>query len=321
MRHLPPSVDDPDLIVSLETADDAGVYRLREDLALVQTVDFFTPVVDDPYVFGQVAVANALSDIYAMGGVPLTAMNVVGFPVGKLDMSVLAEILKGGHAKLQEAGAVLLGGHSVQDNEPKYGVSLTGIVHPDKVLTNSGAKPGDFLVLTKPLGIGIITTAIKRGVVPEETLQRVSMVMTALNNTASQAAVKVGVNACTDITGFGLLGHTYELAKASNVGVVIEAGKVPVIEETWEYVAQNIVPGGTRANLKYLEPVVEFDREITEDMKLVLADAITSGGLLVSVKPENLDSLLAQMTGLGTLEAAVIGRVVRDTPGKISVRK
>jgi len=321
LRHLPPSVDDPDLIVSLETADDAGVYRLREDLALVQTVDFFTPVVDDPYVFGQVAVANALSDIYAMGGVPLTAMNVVGFPVGKLDMSVLAEILKGGHAKLQEAGAVLLGGHSVQDNEPKYGVSLTGIVHPDKVLTNSGAKPGDFLVLTKPLGIGIITTAIKRGVVPEETLQRVSMVMTALNNTASQAAVKVGVNACTDITGFGLLGHTYELAKASNVGVVIEAGKVPVIEETWEYVAQNIVPGGTRANLKYLEPVVEFDREITEDMKLVLADAITSGGLLVSVKPENLDSLLAQMTGLGTLEAAVIGRVVRDTPGKISVRK
>lgn len=314
-------MDDPDLIVSLETADDAGVYRLREDLALVQTVDFFTPVVDDPYVFGQVAVANALSDIYAMGGVPLTAMNVVGFPVGKLDMSVLAEILKGGHAKLQEAGAVLLGGHSVQDNEPKYGVSLTGIVHPDKVLTNSGAKPGDFLVLTKPLGIGIITTAIKRGVVPEETLQRVSMVMTALNNTASQAAVKVGVNACTDITGFGLLGHTYELAKASNVGVVIEAGKVPVIEETWEYVAQNIVPGGTRANLKYLEPVVEFDREITEDMKLVLADAITSGGLLVSVKPENLDSLLAQMTGLGTLEAAVIGRVVRDTPGKISVRK
>jgi len=318
---LPPAEVNPNLLVGLETSDDAGVYRLRDDLALVQTVDFFTPVVDDPYTFGQVAAANALSDVYAMGAVPLTAMNIVGFPVGKLDMAVLAEILRGGQSKLQEAGAILVGGHSVQDNEPKYGISLTGVVHPEKVLTNGGARPGDVLVLTKPLGIGIITTAIKRGVVPEDTIDRAVEVMITLNKAAADAAVKVGVNACTDVSGFGLLGHAHEMAQASGVSLEIDAGKVPVIEETWEYVARKIVPGGTLANLKHLEQSVSFTPEVSEETKLVLADAITSGGLLVSVEPGKVDSLVSAMQESGTLEAAVIGRVTKGMPGKIKVDK
>ncbi len=318
---MPPAEVNPNLLVGLETSDDAGVYRLRDDLALVQTVDFFTPVVDDPYTFGQVAAANALSDVYAMGAVPLTAMNIVGFPVGKLDMAVLAEILRGGQSKLQEAGAILVGGHSVQDNEPKYGISLTGVVHPEKVLTNGGARPGDVLVLTKPLGIGIITTAIKRGVVPEDTIDRAVEVMITLNKAAADAAVKVGVNACTDVSGFGLLGHAHEMAQASGVSLEIDAGKVPVIEETWEYVARKIVPGGTLANLKHLEQSVSFTPEVSEETKLVLADAITSGGLLVSVEPGKVDSLVSAMQESGTLEAAVIGRVTKGMPGKIKVDK
>ncbi len=308
-------------MVGLNTSDDAGVYRLREDLALVQTVDFFTPVVDDPYTFGQVAAANALSDVYAMGAVPLTALNIVAFPVGQLDMSVLADILRGGHAKLEEAGAVLVGGHSIDDKEPKYGLSLTGIVHPQKILSNAGAKPGDVLVLTKPLGIGIITTAIKRGIVPAETISRTVDVMTKLNKSASEAAIKIGVSACTDITGFGLLGHAHELAQASGVSLEITAGKVPVIEETWDYAAQNIVPGGTRANLRHLENWVEFDPELSMETRLVLADAITSGGLLVSVAPDKAGALVSLMQESGTLEAAAIGRVLQGSPGKIDVRK
>ena len=308
-------------MVGLNTSDDAGVYRLREDLALVQTVDFFTPVVDDPFTFGQVAAANALSDVYAMGAVPVTALNIVAFPVGQLDMSVLADILRGGHAKLEEAGAVLVGGHSIDDKEPKYGLSLTGVVHPQKILSNAGAKAGDVLVLTKPLGIGIITTAIKRGVVPVETINRSVEVMAKLNKGASEAAIKVGVNACTDVTGFGLLGHAHELAEASGVSLEITASKVPVIEETWEYAAQNIVPGGTRANLRHLEDWVEFDPELSLETRLILADAITSGGLLVSVAPDRAEELVSLMLQMGTLEAAVIGRVQQGSPGKINVRK
>ncbi len=305
--------------MGLNTSDDAGVYRLRQDLALVQTVDFFTPVVDDPYVFGQVAAANALSDVYAMGARPLTAMNIVGFPVGKLDTSILAEILQGGLAKVQEAGAVLVGGHSIHDNEPKYGLAVTGVVHPEKVLTNAGAKPGDVLVLTKPIGIGIITTAIKRGVVPPGVIDKVVQVMTTLNNKAAEAVQTVGVNACTDVTGFGLLGHASEIAKASNVGLEIQASGVPVIEETWDYVAQNIVPGGTRANLAHLEQFVTFSSGINSHTQLVLADAVTSGGLLLSVPEHKSSRLLQELKLLGTLEAAVVGRVIDKHPGKIAV--
>lgn len=308
-------------MVGLDNSDDAGVYRIQEDLALVQTVDFFTPVVDDPFIFGQVAAANALSDIYAMGAVPVTAMNIVGFPVGKLDMSVLAEILKGGYTKLQEAGAVLVGGHSVQDNEPKYGISLTGTVDPRKVLTNSGAKPGDSLVLTKPLGIGIITTAIKRGIVPQSVIDRAVQIMVTLNKGAAEAAVETGVNACTDITGFGLLGHASEMAKGSGVGMSIKAANVPVIPETWEYVRQRIVPGGTMSNYRFLEECVCFQDEVSEESRLVLCDAITSGGLLIAVEREKETKLVSALRTLGTLEAAVIGRVTAENPGKIIVNE
>jgi selenide, water dikinase len=307
------------LLVGLNTSDDAGVYRLREDLALVQTLDFFTPVVDDPYIFGQVAAANALSDVYAMGARPLTAMNIVGFPVGKIDMSVLAEILRGGADKVKEAGAVLIGGHSIHDNEPKYGLSVTGVVHPDKVLTNAGAKPGDVLILTKPIGIGIITTAIKRGVVPQEVIDVAVTAMTTLNNKAAEAIQEVGVSACTDVTGFGLLGHAGEIAKASKVGMEIWSAQVPIIKETWDYVAQNIVPGGTRENLQHLEQFVTFGSEIDTNTQLILADAITSGGLLISVPEEKSTQLQEALQRLGTLESAVIGKVTDKKPGKIAV--
>jgi selenide, water dikinase len=307
------------LLVGLNTSDDAGVYRLREDLALVQTLDFFTPVVDDPYIFGQVAAANALSDVYAMGARPLTAMNIVGFPVGKIDMSVLAEILRGGADKVKEAGAVLIGGHSIHDNEPKYGLSVTGVVHPDKVLTNAGAKPGDVLILTKPIGIGIITTAIKRGVVPQEVIDVAVNARSTLNNKAAEAIQEVGVSACTDVTGFGLLGHAGEIAKASKVGMEIWSAQVPIIKETWDYVAQNIVPGGTRANLQHLEQFVTFGSEIDTNTQLILADAITSGGLLISVPEEKSTQLQEALQRLGTLESAVIGKVTDKNPGKIAV--
>lgn len=227
---LPPSQPDPNLLVGLETCDDAGVYKINEDMALIQTVDFFTPVVDDPYSFGQIAAANALSDIYAMGGRPLTAMNIICFPIGKLELTVLAEILKGGADKIREAGAVLLGGHSVEDNEPKYGLSVTGIISPNKVLTNAGARAGDILILTKPLGIGIITTAIKGGLSSPDEILSVTAVMAALNKEAAEVMQEIGVNGCTDVTGFGLLGHASEMARASHVRMTLDSKKVPVLE-------------------------------------------------------------------------------------------
>lgn len=307
-------------MVGLNTSDDAGVFRLNNDLALVQTVDFFTPVVDDPYTFGQVAAANALSDVYAMGAKPVTALNIVCFPVGKLDMTVLAEILRGGHAKIEEAGAVLVGGHSIHDNEPKYGLSLTGVVHPEQIWTNAGAKPGDHLILTKPLGVGIITTAIKRGVVPPQVVEQVVKVMTMLNKAASEAALKVGIESCTDITGFGLLGHAHEMAQASEVALEIYADRVPVIDAVWEYVAENIVPGGTIANLKHLAEVVAFDQAIPRENQLVLADAITSGGLLFAVSPEKSADLLDELLNRGVESATIIGKVVPGTAGTIKVK-
>lgn len=306
-------------MVGLETSDDAGVYRLNPEQAIVQTVDFFTPVVDDPYEFGQIAAANALSDIYAMGAKPLTAMNLVSFPITKLDKQILAQILQGGSDKLREAGALLIGGHSIDDPEPKYGLSVTGLVHPDKVLSNAKAKDGDFLVLTKPLGIGIITTGIKRGIVAPDAETEAVLVMKTLNRGASEAAIKAGANACTDITGFGLLGHLHEMLKASGLSAHLEAEKVPVLESTWECIAQKAVPGGTMANKRYLEGKVEFAENVPEDVRLVLVDAITSGGLLITVPAESLETLLAELEAAQTLTAAVIGRLETGEPGKIAV--
>lgn len=306
-------------MVGLETSDDAGVYLLNSEQAIVQTVDFFTPVVDDPYVFGQIAAANALSDIYAMGAKPLTALNLVSFPVNELDMEILGLILEGGLSKIGEAGAVLIGGHSIDDSEPKYGLSVTGIVHPDKVLSNKTARPGDYLVLTKPLGIGIITTGIKRGIVSSPDIQEATGVMVTLNQGACAAALEIGVNACTDITGFGLLGHLHEMLAASGCRARVQAETVPVLNCVWDCIAQKAIPGGTLANKKFLEDKVQFKPEVPEAMQIVLADAITSGGLLLSVSENKLADLRSRLKTYASPVVAVIGRVESGEPGKITV--
>ncbi len=305
----------------MKTADDAAVYRLGHDAALIQTVDYFTPVVDDPYDFGQIAAANALSDVYAMGGRPLLALNIVGFPSKTLGLHILEKILKGGSDKVREAGIQIVGGHTIDDKEPKYGLSVTGIVDPDKVLTNATAAPGDRLVLTKPLGIGILTTAIKKQVLPEETMRRVVHVMATLNKNGAEAMTEVGVNACTDVTGFGLLGHLHEMCEASGLGARIELDKIPVLVEAWELAAQGVVPGGSRANLSFLAEAVEFEDGITESEQLVLADAQTSGGLLISVSSSKVADLIAALKEAGTIVADEIGEMVEDDKGRIRVAK
>ena len=319
MRYLPPNIEDANLLVGMETSDDAGVYRLNDEQAIVQSVDFFTPVVDDPYAFGQIAAANALSDIYAMGAKPLTAMNLVSFPVKKLKMDVLAKILQGGSDKIRESGAVLVGGHSIDDAEPKYGLSVTGIVHPDHVLSNAKAEPGDILVLTKPLGVGIITTGIKRGIVSPEAEAEVIKVMVTLNKGAAEAAITVGVHAITDVTGFGLLGHLHEMLQASGCCAEVYAEAVPVLDSVWDCIQQKAIPGGTQANRRHLENTVDFAPDVTEELRIVLFDAITSGGLLLAVPEERVDSLIKQLNGYRTPAAAVIGRVQKGEPGRIAV--
>ncbi len=307
--------------MGLDACDDAGVYRINEDVALIQTVDFFTPVVDDPYSYGQIAAANALSDVYAMGGKPLTAMNIICFPTERLELSVLAEILRGGADKIKEAGTILVGGHSVEDNEPKYGLSVTGIVHPAKVVTNAGAKPGDVLVLTKPLGIGIITTAIKGGLASPEEIALAVKVMAALNKEAAEAMLEVGVNGCTDVTGFGLLGHALEMAQASRVSMTIFAARVPVLNPVYSYLTIGIVPAGTRKNLKYVKKFVEFSPDVAESEQLILADAVTSGGLLISVPGAKGGDLIEKLHARGITEAAIIGEVSLNGGSRIKVVK
>ena len=308
--HLPQSLEvDPNLLVGFETSDDAGVYRIAPDLALVQTVDFFTPIVDDPFDFGAIAAANALSDVYAMGGRPLTVLNLVAFPIGTLDLDVLAEILKGGAAKIAESGARLLGGHTIDDLEPKYGLAVTGVVHPDHIFRNSTCKPGDNLVLTKPVGTGIITTAIKRNLASEDTVKEATRIMSALNKAASEAMVAAGASACTDITGFGLAGHALEMARASRVAMSFSMSSVPVLPEAYEFARQGVVPGGTRSNLSYFSQWIEFADDIEEHEMLVAADAMTSGGLLIAVDQRRTDELLSRLAG-AHVTASVIGRAV-----------
>lgn len=302
-----------------QTCDDGGVYRLTPDLALVQTVDFFTPVVDDPYLFGRIAAANALSDVYAMGGRPLTALNIAGFPKGKLDLDVLVAIFAGGSDTLAQAGCTLLGGHTIEDTEPKYGLAVTGVVHPDRVLTNRGARPGDLLVLTKPLGIGIITTAMKRELASAEIARRAIDVMCQLNDVPSKQALEFGARAATDITGFGLLGHALEMAEASRVGMTIYSSKVPVIDGTRSLVARGSVPGGTHCNLRHVEGRVSFADGVAAADRIILADAITSGGLLVSLPPENAEAYRAALEQQGLPDTAVIGRVEAWPAGQICV--
>jgi selenide, water dikinase len=299
-----PRPTDPRLLVGLDTFDDAGVFAVSDDLALVQTVDFFAPIVDDPYAFGQIAAANALSDVYAMGGEPLTALNIVGFPVDKLPVAVLAEILRGADDKLREAGAVVVGGHSVIDDEVKFGLAVTGRVDPRVMLTNANARPGERLVLTKPIGTGLLATAAKRGDLPAADERVLIDTMATLNLRASSAARDVGARCATDVTGFGLLGHASHIARASGVTLVVRAGSVPVLPGAREAVTRGIRTGGADRNREYLEPLVHWEN-ITDIDRALLVDPQTSGGLLVSLPTSRVGEYLAAVPG-----AAEIGEVV-----------
>ena len=314
------SVTDPDLLIGFDTADDAAVYRLRDDLAIVVTTDFFTPIVDDPFDWGRIAAANALSDVYAMGGAPLLALNLVGWPREGLPFELLARVLDGGAAVATAAGCLIAGGHSIDDAEPKYGLAVVGTVDPARVLTNAGARPGDLLVLTKPVGLGVISTAVKRETAAPELLAVAVSVMTALNDTARDAALAVGVKAATDVTGFGLLGHLRELCVASDAGAVVHASAVPVIEGVRELIGAGMIAGGTQRNHAFVAEDVDFgDLALSE--QLLLADAQTSGGLLLSVPADRADRLLEECRARGTLASAVIGEVTGSRPGpRITVK-
>jgi len=309
-----PRSDDPRALVGHETRDDAAVYQLDADQAIVETVDFFTPVVDDPYWFGRIAAANAFSDVWAMGGRPLFALNLVCFPVKTLPLSVLTEILRGGADAAREAGAPILGGHSIDDPEPKYGMAVTGVVHPARILRNVGARPGDRLLLTKPLGSGIVTTAIKRGVAPAPLAARAVEVMAALNRRAGEILAASGaVHALTDVTGFGLLGHAWEMAEGSGVALALSAGAVPVMDGVLALAEADVVPGGSKANLDWVAPHVRFAEGLTPARRMILADAQTNGGLLAAVEPGRADGVLAALREAG-LEAADVGEA-RAAPG------
>jgi len=316
---LPP-VTDPNVIVGMDTSDDAAVYKLTDELALILTVDYFTPIVDDPYQFGSIAAANAFSDVYAMGGKPFIALNIAGFPPDKLPMSYLVEILRGGANKAAEAGVSIVGGHTIDDPEPKYGLCVAGLIHPQEVIRNGGARPGDELVLTKPLGSGIITTGIKRGKVDKWLVEKVVEVMSTLNKAASEAMISVGVNACTDVTGFGLLGHLNEMVLSSGVGAVLYADRVPLLPQVRDLAAQGVVPGGTRRNLSAVSDAVMWAPEITEDEKLILADAQTSGGLIIAVPRDKTSRLVSELGNRGVKDAAVIGEIVKESTARIYVR-
>ena len=313
-----PPIHDPRVLVGIDTSDDAGVYLLNEETALIQTLDFFTPIVDDPYLFGQIAAANSLSDVYAMGGKPLTAMNIVTFPVCRLDAEVLLAILSGGQQKIAEAGAVMVGGHTIDDDEPKYGLSVTGTVHPSRILTNAGAQPGDALILTKAIGTGVLYTALKAELFPEG-VAAAAAGMAQLNRYAAQAMERYAVNACTDITGFGLLGHAYEMSAASGVDMEVYSGEVPLLPDAAEAANMGLVPAGAYANREYLK-AVSFDPAVPENIRDLLFDPQTSGGLLISLPAGLADALLADMKENGVEYAACIGRVSGKGTGKIHVR-
>jgi selenide,water dikinase len=300
---------DPNLLVGIETSDDAGVYRLTDDIALVQTLDFFTPIVDDPFYFGQIAAANSLSDVYAMGGKPLTAMNIVCFPVGDMPGEVLTGILQGGLEKIHEAGAILVGGHSVDDKELKYGLSVTGTVHPDRILGNGGARPGDRIILTKPIGTGILATAVKGNLAGEEALKTLIHVTSMLNKKASEVASVYSPHACTDVTGFGLGGHLLEVARASGVEIALFHHEIPVIPEALEFGNMGLIPAGTYATRHFCEHRVDVKDGLAPLVLDLIFDPQTSGGLAFSVPGDQADPCLKALKDAGIEEAAVIGDV------------
>jgi selenide, water dikinase len=304
--------------VATSTADDAGVYRIAPDLALVQTVDIFTPIVDDPYWFGAIAAANALSDVYAMGGTPRLALNFAGFPSAKLSLDILGEILRGGGEKCAEAGVTVIGGHTIDDPEPKFGLAVTGFVHPDRVVTNATARPGDRLVLTKPLGMGVITTGIKQERTSRATIDEAIRIMATLNRAAAQAMTAVGVSAATDITGFGLLGHLHEMTRAAKVSAHLRLRDVPILEEAWALARERVIPRGTHRNRAALEGVVAWEG-IDEHGQVLLCDAQTSGGLLMAVPEGRVDRMLGALRTEGVPVAAVVGEITGPGQGEMTV--
>ena len=320
LRQLP-VINDPNVLVGPSESDDAAVYKLTDEMAIVQTVDFFTPVVDDPYHFGAIAAANAISDIYAMGAKPLFALNIVGFPTGRLPGEVLLRILQGAADKAKEAGVLILGGHSIEDTEPKFGMAVTGIVHPERVLTNAGAKPGDFLILTKPIGLGVIATAVKRGLANPETEAEAIHIMSQLNLTAARVMAGFPVNSCTDVTGFGLLGHLSEMTKASGVEVTLWADSIPFIKGAIELARAGAVPGGTLNNQDYFGSNVIFTFPVPDAVKTLLFDAQTSGGLLIALHKSEAGRLQEELHIAGIAEAACIGEIVSEGKGLITIKE
>lgn len=317
-----PAVSHPNLLVSLNTADDAGVYKLTEDIAIVNTVDIFTPVVDDLYAFGQITAANALSDIYAMGGKPISALNIVGYPKKHLSLDELAVILKGAIDKTREADCPIIGGHTIRDDVLKYGLAVTGIIHPEHIISNANAKPGDKLILTKPLGIGIMTLALKAGHLSEQEIQKVTSVMTQLNKTSAETMVSFNAHAATDITGFGLLGHALEMVNASNISMILDADKIPCLPEAIikskkrEYISDQTIN-----NKIFLEKKITFTNNVSELEQMILYDTQTSGGLLISIDSENAYECLNSLHEKGVTDAAIIGEVIPPEKVKIKIIK
>ena len=314
-------IEHPDLLVGLEKGDDAGVYRLTDELALVLTVDFFTPIVDDPFLFGQVAAANALSDVYAMGGTPICAMNIAGFPSKEMDIAVLREVFKGGLSKLREAGAVLVGGHTVEDKEIKYGLAVTGTIHPGKILRKRGAQLGDALILTKRLGTGIVATAIKAGAASAEEEQALVASMITLNRVAAQALTGIAIHACTDITGFGLIGHLGEMLDEGKVGAELSASALTLLPGVERHSAMGLLPGGLQRNREYCSSLVECAAGLATHQVDVLFDPQTSGGLLLALPADQAALLLERLGQHGVEQAAVIGEISASHPSRVIVRK
>ena len=316
-----PLVEDPNIIVGMESGDDAGVYRLSDDLAIIQTIDYITPIVDDPYTFGQVAAANALSDVYAMGGRPITALNVVCFPIGSQDISVLQHILRGGLDKLREAGVALLGGHSVEDEELKFGLAVTGIVHPARVVARDTPHVGDRLILTKAIGTGTVTTALKGGMAEMADVEPVYLSMTTLNKRASELMGEAGCHACTDVTGFGLLGHACGMIQDTGLGIEISLSSIPLFAGATEYAGMGLVPAGARRNRDFRRHQVEAACELSDEMWDILFDPQTSGGLLIAVPAEEAEALLARLHQDGVASAAIVGAVTAKPSDKIVIRE
>ena len=312
-------VSHPDLLVGNDTGDDAAVYRLDKNTAIIVTVDFFTPITDDPYEFGVIAAANSLSDVYAMGGMPLVALNIVGFPA-ELAVDMLGDVLKGGYDKAAEAGCLIVGGHTVDDAEPKYGLSVVGLIEPGKEVSNANAQPGDVLVLTKPIGTGIITTGCKQGITPDDILKNAVDVMATLNKGAAEAMMRVGINSCTDITGFGLMGHLRGMTRGSKVGAIINASDVPVLPGVWDLLGKNVVPGGTFRNMNGVEDSVDWDESLTDQQRLLMCDAQTSGGLLISVTKDKVEKLLSELEISGVETRVIVGEITAENSGRILVK-